>query len=369
MSRIHPRRDGAGRHVPPRGFCSTRRGRTRDSHSDVPYDGAVTSTASSPHSPSTSAPPGQNPGEARQPSTWEQPAAAVRSCGAAQGRRGYAARAAVRAAVVAAVGDPRSLRRPRAGRDPLVGLARSAARDAGRGPDAVLASRQPQGRDIRRDVLREGRVGADPPRLRGQLGQERQRPDPEDRRPCAAPARRRVRRASAGRQVRHRHRRVAVRFRSVRLAVHDRGARHAVRVPCVPHRAAAVPLDVPRLPGRSAARRGRPRVRDEPHGAARLGPRVLRRRRVRLPGRGPRQGARQAGRRAPEGRGRRAAPRRAHRRDPAYGLAPVAAARRSVPGARRGHEVERLHLSGRVRCAHGPVGRRRAPRRRGRGRT
>ncbi|WP_406105994.1 phospholipid carrier-dependent glycosyltransferase [Streptomyces sp. NBC_01003] len=32
----------------------------------------MTSTASSPHSPSTSAPPGQNPGEGRQPSTWER---------------------------------------------------------------------------------------------------------------------------------------------------------------------------------------------------------------------------------------------------------------------------------------------------------
>ncbi len=121
----------------------------------------------------------------------------------------------------------------------LVGLGRSAAGDAAGGHAAVLEPGQPQGGDIRRDVLRQGRVGARPPRVRGQLGQERQRPAPLVRRAPHDPDGRGVRGAPAGRQVRHRARRADVRVRPVRLAVHDGAARHAVACCCCAGSAAA----------------------------------------------------------------------------------------------------------------------------------
>lgn len=73
----------------------------------------------------------------------------------------------------------------------------------------------------------------------------------------------------------------------LRLAVHDGAARDAVGPDAVPYRAPYLPLDLPRLSGRRADGGGRPRLRDEPYLAARRRADVLRARGVRLSGHRP----------------------------------------------------------------------------------
>lgn len=187
------------------------------------------------------------------------------------------------------------------------GVGRSAAGDAGGGGTAVRPPGQPEGGDIRRDVLRQGRLGDDPPGLRSQLAQGCRQVDPRESRRRAAPPGPRLRRPPAGRQMGDRARRVDVRLRPLRLAVHDGRARHPVGADAVPDRPPAVPLHLPRLPGRRAARGGRPAPGDEPHGPPRPGPHVLRTGGLRGAGHRPRQGPRPARGGAPldeEGRAR-----------------------------------------------------------------
>ena len=137
-------------------------------------------------------------------------------------------------------------------------------------------------------------------------------------------------------------------------------ARHAVGADAVPDRPAAVPLDVPRLPGGRADGGGRPALRDEPHRAARPRADVLRAGRLRLPGHRPGQGAASGSR--PRCRSTRTVRRPdAHIAEtPGSGWRPWRLAA-GVCWAWPRDEVERPVLPRGLRPDDGPVGRRRAP--------
>ena len=277
----HPR-SVAGRAAGVRGRRTPRSVRSlvsRQPRRRVPYDGPVTTSDTA----------------ARRPADAERAGRAPCPPWQARLRRfGYAATAAGRrtgAAGAAVPGAGPALSAPSSG-SPRAAAARLARWSAWGGPllvalvAGVLRFWQPRlaaRRDIRRDVLREGRLVAPPVRLRGQLAGQRQRPDP--RRPQQHPA-------LAGRASYVVHppvgkwvigaRRVDVRTEPLRLALHDRRARHAVGADAVPHRAAAVPLHGAGLPGRRADGGGRAALRDEPDRAARPGADVLGAGRVRL---------------------------------------------------------------------------------------
>lgn len=228
--------------------------------------------------------------------------AAVRLCAETGDRAARAAGPAVHGAVDTPVDRARRTTAARRPADPLVRVDGSAAGRAGLRTDAVLASGQPQGGDIRRDVLREGLVGARQAGVRGQLAQGRRQTDPG--RPLDGPGadRPRLCGAPAGGQVDHRARRADVRLRPVRLALHGGRSRHALRTDAVPYRPPAVPFDVPGLSGGRAARRRRTALRDEPHRPARPGADVLRPGRVRLSAARQGLGAKAVRRRAAGGR-------------------------------------------------------------------
>ncbi len=293
-------------------------------------------------------------------------AAPFRLCGGAQRRRPRPPRAAVRRAQPAVVAGPRGVQGVRRADHPLVRLGRPAAGDTVRGRAAVLEPGQPEEGDIRRDVLRQGRVGARAPRVRGQLGQERQRPHPLEQRERPDPDGRGLCRAPAGRQVRHRAGRADVRVQPVRLAVHDRPARHPVDPDAVPDRPPSVPLDVPGLPGRRADGGGRPGVRDGAYLAARRCADVLRAGRVRLSADRPRPGQGETRRRAAGRRRRPGPPGRARRRDDPVRMAALAVAGGPDAGPGDRHQVERPLRPGSLLRAGRAVGRRH-PQGRGRG--
>lgn len=131
-------------------------------------------------------------------------------------------------------GAPDARRAPGA----LVRLGRSAAGGAGGRSAPVLEPRQPEGGDIRRDVLRQGRLGPGQPGVRGLLAQGRRQADPEGPVLRGHPGGPGLRRPSAGRQVDHRLRGAALRLHPLRLALHGGAARHPLGADAVPHRTA-----------------------------------------------------------------------------------------------------------------------------------
>ena len=207
-------------------------------------------------------------------------------------------------------------------------------------PQAV-APRRAEGLQLRRDLLRQGRVVAAQQRLRARPRGGRRQADPlrADHRPLAGhPV---DRGAPRRRQVADRAGREGVRDGPVRLAGLRGGGRLADDPGDVPLRPAGHRLHPARLRRRAAAQPRRPAPGAVAAGAARHLPGVLPALRRALPGRRPRLAA------APAGRDRRPRRHGARHRCPALGpgaatpLPALAGRRRRLLRARRGHEVGR----------------------------
>ena len=171
-------------------------------------------------------------------------------------------------------GDHAPARGPRAG--PSVGGARTRDRDAAGGHPAPVESGAPPRPDLRRDLLRQGRMEPVGARLHGGLAggrRRRLRPGrdghfPRDRQLLGAPA--------AG-EVPHRRRHGPVRRGFIRrLADRSRRVRHRHGARALPVRPHPHAVDRLRHRGRAAARRGRSGDRDEPRLAPGHLPGVLR---------------------------------------------------------------------------------------------
>ena len=219
----------------------------------------------------------------------------------------------------------------------MVGLGRAAAGDAGRGRAAVLEPGQPEGGDIRRDVLRQGRLGADPPGVRGQLAKDIDKPilaGPGRTSPIPTdPAMWCIRRSASGSSASAS--RCSGSPRSAGASWSALLGTLSVLMLCRIGRRLFRSTFLGCLGGRADGG-GRPALRDEPHRAARPGADVLRAGGVRLPAHRPGPGAAHGSpRRCRWTRTACCGPDAHGRRDPAAGLAPVAAGGRPDAGPGR----------------------------------